>query len=85
MRLSWLIARDCMHRMNFLVRKLEVALGPGTADLCRLSGLHSGPVTAGVLRGERSLPAGDTVNTASEWRALVSATVFRSPRRLGPP
>ena len=32
----------------------SVTLGPGTADLRLRVGIHSGPVTAGVLRGERS-------------------------------
>jgi len=40
--------------MKVLVVKLEVPLGPGTADLSMRFGLHSGPVTAGVLRGEKS-------------------------------
>lgn len=43
-----------MYRMRFLTRKLEVTLGPDTGDLSLRAGLHSGPVTAGVLRGERS-------------------------------
>ena len=47
-------ARDCMQRMHILVHQLEVVLGPDTADLDMRFGLHSGPVTAGVLRGERS-------------------------------
>lgn len=47
-------ARDCMQKMKVLVVKLEVPLGPGTADLSMRFGLHSGPVTAGVLRGEKS-------------------------------
>ena len=33
--------------------KLERFLGPGTGDLSMRFGLHSGQVTAGVLRGER--------------------------------
>jgi class 3 adenylate cyclase len=47
-------ARDGMHRMHQLKRKLEVVLGLDTADLSMRFGLHSGSVTAGVLRGERS-------------------------------
>jgi class 3 adenylate cyclase len=43
-----------MYRMRFLTRKLEVTLGPDTGDLSLRAGLHSGQVTAGVLRGERS-------------------------------
>lgn len=47
-------ARDCMHKMNETVKKLELSLGPDTADLACRFGLHSGPCTAGVLRGERA-------------------------------
>ena len=58
-------ARDCMHKVQVLTRKLEVTLGPDTADLAMRIGLHSGPVTAGVLRGERSRFQlfGDTVSS----------------------
>ena len=37
------------HLVDFLRE-----LGPDTGDLMLRVGLHSGPVTAGVLRGERS-------------------------------
>jgi class 3 adenylate cyclase len=39
---------------NAVVKHLEAELGPDTGDLGIRVGVHSGPVTAGVLRGERS-------------------------------
>jgi class 3 adenylate cyclase len=53
--------------MNVLTQKLEVALGPDTADLAFRIGLHSGPVTGGVLRGDnaRFQLFGDSMNTAA--------------------
>jgi class 3 adenylate cyclase len=47
-------AFDCRDKMNTLTRELELSLGPGTGDLKLRLGLHSGPVTAGVLRGQKS-------------------------------
>jgi class 3 adenylate cyclase len=47
-------AGGCMRRMHVLTRRLEVILGPDTADLTMRMGLHSGPVTAGVLRGDNA-------------------------------
>ena len=44
-------AVDVRAEMNNLVKQLELNLGIGTADLKMRVGLHSGPVTAGVLRG----------------------------------
>lgn len=40
--------------MGIVLQQLEVELGPDTAFLGIRIGLHSGPVTAGVLRGERA-------------------------------
>jgi Adenylate and Guanylate cyclase catalytic domain len=60
-------AKDCMRKMWTLMKSLESTLGPDTGDLTMRMGLHSGPVTAGVLRGERSRFQlfGDTMNTGN--------------------
>jgi class 3 adenylate cyclase len=46
-------AADCRSKTNQICQELEISLGPGTADLKLRIGLHSGPVTAGVLRGDK--------------------------------
>ena len=58
-------ARDILKKMKSVTANLEVSLGPDTGKLDLRIGIHSGPVTAGVLRGERARFQlfGDTVNT----------------------
>lgn len=60
-------ARNCMIKLKTITKQLEVTLGPDTGDLSLRMGLHSGPVTAGVLRGQKSRFQlfGDTMNTAA--------------------
>jgi Adenylate and Guanylate cyclase catalytic domain len=73
-------ARDCMRKMWALMNSLEASLGPDTGDLTMRMGLHSGPVTAGVLRGERSRFQlfGDTMNTGKDSNigAVILPLIF---------
>jgi class 3 adenylate cyclase len=57
-------ANDCLKRMHEVTQKLELELGPDTTELGLRVGMHSGPVVAGVLRGDKSRFQlfGDTVS-----------------------
>jgi class 3 adenylate cyclase len=63
-------AHEIMMSMHDLVGSLESTLGPGTGSLTIRVGLHSGPVTGGVLRGDKARFQlfGDTMNTAARMQ-----------------
>ena len=64
-------AMDCRDKMQQVTQELEPTLGKETTTLALRVGLHSGPTTAGVLRGEKSRFQlfGDTVNTSARMES----------------
>ena len=78
-------AKSCMERFHPLIRRLAIELGPETANLKLRVGLHSGPVTGGVLRGTKARYQlfGGTVNAAAriERYDCISGWYSRSRNR----
>lgn len=77
-------ALDSLRKMSELTKNLETTLGPDTADLSMRFGLHSGPVTAGVLRGDRARFQlfGDTMNMVRCQVSYISLTMKAYPISL---
>ncbi|CAB9512393.1 cyclase soluble subunit alpha-3 [Seminavis robusta] len=64
-------SKDIQRKMNDLTKRLEQELGPETGDLALRIGLHSGSLTAGVIRGEKARFQlfGSVVDYASKMEA----------------
>ena len=64
-------ANECMTKMSDLLVNLAEELGEDTASLEMRVGCHSGPVTGGVLRGQKGRLQlfGDVMNTAARMES----------------
>ena len=73
-----ILLRDCLctHIWPNCLFPISHTYSPDTGDLAMRFGLHSGPVTAGVLRGDRARFQlfGDTVNTGKICGSIRCST-----------
>ena len=74
-------AAECRVKMRQVVNELATTLGPDTEELTMRLGLHSGPVIAGVLRGDRARFQlfGDTVNTTARIEVCSPFAIRKGP------
>ena len=74
-------AKSCMEKLDLILNDLEISLGSDTMQLGMRVGIHSGSVTAGVLRGDKSRFQlfGDTVNTGTICKIGSDSFVYTAP------
>ena len=70
---------ECQKIFEVVTTELSYTLGSETTDLKLRCGLHSGPVTDGVIRGLRSRFEifGNTVNTVSRMESTGIPTIIQ--------
>ena len=70
-----------MEKLDLILNDLEISLGSDTMQLGMRVGIHSGSVTAGVLRGDKSRFQlfGDTVNTGTICNFASDGFVCTAP------
>ena len=72
-------AKECMMKMKVVTHSMESQVGDSSSLALRI-GMHSGEVTAGVLRGDKARFQlfGDTVNTGTFHTVIILQVLCRS-------